>query len=139
MLKFQKQIKGIEAVVAVRNMFRRGDGLYKVNEDTYIITFCHGDEQGELGLQINDTMYDVSPDTLRSTLQDVLQYKLPTESRLFITPCFPSTVREVCGKELAKHNIFVEGNWNAITNWNVISSRNNKLVLILNSREEEDF
>jgi hypothetical protein len=91
------------------------DGILEKN-GCYYLTFCHGNSDGDLGLQINDDMLSVSPTTIREVISNSLGYDIDSNSRIFIHPCFPNAVRKRYGNQLKDNFVFLTtGDWNDFT------------------------
>lgn len=91
------------------------DGILQKN-NWYYISFCHGNNLGEISLEINNTMINTIPETLRNNIEIYLKYKISNETKIFIAPCFPKAVKKRYANRLNDNLIFLAtGNWDGQT------------------------
>ncbi len=93
---------------------RPTDGVY-AKDNFYIITFCHGDEEGDLWLQHFFGSISITPKNFRKTLQNVYNINISKKSTIGIIPCHPQNVMSKQKEELEKNNMVVIGDWEEIT------------------------
>lgn len=84
--------------------------------DGLLINLFHGSKYGELfaiSPRGNQLSTEISPDIIRWYLD--YAFKLKTDKRLYLIPCYPKRVKERWPTELEENNIEVIGDWNKPT------------------------
>jgi hypothetical protein len=83
---------------------------------SYYITCCHGNRDGGLSLEINNSRSNIYPDTIREAINSKLGLKIKDNDKVFILPCHPKKVRSEYGKQLKKNHISLFcNNWGGDT------------------------
>ncbi len=107
--------KDLNLVCSASNRGFPYDGVLK-HKDEYYVTCVHGEESGELTLELHNKYIDVKPNTLRKELNTNLGLTLENNDKIYILPCFPNLVRRKIGKDLYKNNMSILcHNWNGLT------------------------
>lgn len=87
------------------------DGIWKSEDNKWMITCVHGNFFGDLTLQWDGIFFPVTPDSLRGLISLVSKIDIPKEECLIITPCYPKEATEKYEAALKKNNISILGNW----------------------------
>jgi len=107
--------KDLSLVCSASNRGFPYDGVLK-HKDEYYVTCVHGEEDGNLSLELNNEYFYVQPNTLRDVLNTRLGLDLKSSDKIHIIPCFPNLVRSKFGMDLYKNNIKILcHNWNGLT------------------------
>lgn len=88
---------------------------------SYIASCMHGNRDGSLYLEGRKGI-TVKATELRQLVCDFYQYPIPEGAYLFITPCYPGSVKHHRGAALAKRGIMIIGNWFRTTYFHVKES-----------------
>lgn len=111
-------LANLEIVQKVMNLLRP-DAIFRYGSDSYFITFCHGHECGSLTLSVNNASIYTSPANIREAIYDSTGFRIPSEARLLINPCYPKLIKRVWEAELREFNVRVLGDWDDPTGWDI--------------------
>jgi hypothetical protein len=112
--------------------FRSADAIFK-RGNTYFITFCHGGKDGEMSLEINGWRLKVCPCDIRDVIEKNLDFHIPKNAPVVITPCHSFYVNNKYEKELKDNNIKLHSKWKNSTAWCVYNPIN--IIPFRNSNE----
>lgn len=82
------------------------DGVYLTNNG-YVVTCCHGEQDGSLCLQINDDLVYTNPTSIRDCLKSKLGVNIGLNERVCLLPCNPARVRDRYALQLKQKNVTV--------------------------------
>lgn len=111
--------------------------FYNEYTNHYLCTCVHGNKSGELTLEWDNSMIEVTPGTIRKVIKTYSKVDIPDNVVLEITPCMPLYVIEKLNRELLQNKIIVIGTWRSST---VCSNINNSgKLLVIPSRDWLDY
>jgi hypothetical protein len=88
------------------------DGLWKSDDNKWILTCLHGSVDGELSLEWNSIQHIIGLSEIRNKIYELTSIRIPENELLTITPCYPKEIKKIYKNKLIENNIKVEGNWN---------------------------
>jgi hypothetical protein len=97
------------------------DGLWKSDENLWMLTCVHGNEFGQISLQWESKIYNLELSELRKKIFELTDIQIPENETLVINPCYPKEVKRLLKDEIKDNNIRVDGNWGNETTVAVVS------------------
>ena len=101
MAKFVEK-KNLKLLKTANNVNRNtADGIL-FSDNGYVLTCCHGKNDGSLDLQINNGFSAVSPKTIKEEVNKRFNVNIKKKDILWICPCYPKQIRARYKTELRK-------------------------------------